>query len=129
MRPWRTRLGGDIYTAFPYVASALWGIEHYLPRISEFHQRAQTLSQQIVQTLGEQALPFAVQSNGFVVELAIDPQVLTERALQIAEKEKIWLFDRVYNHDGVSRIEIQVGDALDDWRDDELAEKLLNVIE
>ena len=97
LKPWRSRFGGDMFTAFPYVLSALWGLEHYLPRISEFNQRAQNLSQLIAQNIGSEALPNPVQSCGFIVELPIDMVKLEQRALALAESERIWLFDRLYD--------------------------------
>ena len=129
LKPWRSRLGGDIFTVFPYVLSALWGLEHYLPRIPEFHQRALALSALIKEKIGPEAIPNPVQCNGFVVELAVDAAVLEEKALLLAKDEKIWLFDRIFDIGaGSSRFEIQVGDALDDWDDGELVELLIKII-
>ena len=123
--PWRSRMGGDLFTAFPYVLSALWGLEHYLPRIPEFHQRAKALAQAIESRLGELAIPMPVQCNGFLVQLPVNAELLESRALKLAEEKGIWLFDRIYPHGKEqSRFEIQVGDALDDWQDAELVSLL-----
>lgn len=130
LKQWRSRMGGDLFTAFPYVLTALWGLDNYLPRIPEFHQRAITLSNVIANRLGSQAIPNPVQCNGFLVELAVSSNTLEQRALALAEKEKIWLFDRIFDLGPERcRFEIQVGDALDDWRDDELVEVLEKLIE
>lgn len=130
LKPWRSRFGGDMFTAFPYVLSALWGLEHYLPRISEFNQRAQSLSQLIAQNIGSEALPNPVQSCGFIVELPIDVVTLEQRALALAENERVWLFDRLYDAgEDKSRFEIQVGDALDDWSDTEVVAKLVQLLD
>lgn len=127
--PWRTRFGGDLFTAFPYVLTALWGLENYLPRISEFHQRALSLSNLIKAKLGNDAIPNPVQCNGFIVQLPINADLLEERALSLAKERKIWLFDRIYNvGEDTSQFEIQVGDALDDWEDEELVLELLKLV-
>ncbi|MBB6519877.1 threonine aldolase family protein [Pseudoteredinibacter isoporae] len=126
---WRSRLGGDLFTAFPYVLSALWGLEHYLPRVSEFNQRAQSLSKLIVDAFGESAIPEPVQSNGFLVQLPVSASVLKDRALQVAESDRVWLFDRVFEaNENNSRFEIQIGDAMDDWSDQEFVETLQALI-
>jgi threonine aldolase len=125
LRPWKTRFGGDIHSVFPLVLSALWGVEHYLPRIPDFRTRATSLATAIEKSFGAHALPFAVQTNSFVVELPVAPEQLTEAALRFACKDKIWLFDRLMPTDNhYSRFEIQVGDAADDWSDDEICETL-----
>ncbi|GHF11129.1 threonine aldolase [Kordiimonas sediminis] len=128
--PWRTRLGGDLFTAFPYVLTALWGLDHYLPRIPEFHQSALSLSASIRQAFGENALPEGIQCSGFQVELPIAADLLEKKALAIAEKEKVWLFDRIVNAGAnASRFEIQVGDALDDWTNEELVARFVSLVE
>jgi len=130
LKPWRSRFGGDLFTAFPFVLTALWGIEHYLPRISEFHERAVTLSNLIKQKLGEDSIPNPVQCNGFIVQLPINADLLEERALSLAKERKIWLFDRIFAEGlNASRFEIQVGDALDDWQDEEVVLELLKLID
>jgi len=127
--PWRSRLGGNISTVFPDILSALTGIEKYLPRVSEFNQRALTLSTLIKAQLGEQAIPLPVQCNGFIIELPIAPALLKEKVLAIAENEQIWLMDRIMaTPDNHSRFEIQVGDALDDWCDQEYVAKLVSLL-
>ena len=129
LKPWRNRLGGGLFTAFPYVLTALWGIENYLPRIPEFHERAIKLSNAIIQAFGPQAIPNPVQCNGFLVELPIDADVLERNALALAKNEKIWLFDRIIKvGTNRCRFEIQVGDALDDWQDQELIDVLAKML-
>ncbi|MEM9385478.1 MAG: beta-eliminating lyase-related protein [Pseudomonadota bacterium] len=130
LRVWRSRLAGDLYTAFPYVLSALWGLKNYLPRVGEFHARAQRLSECFAQRFGDAAIAHPVQSSGFQLTLPIAPQALHTLTLQVAQAQKTWLFDRVYaNGQGRSMVEIQVGDALDDWQDDELVDFLFDVID
>jgi threonine aldolase len=129
--PWRSRFGGDLFTVFPYVLSALWGLDHYLPRISEFHNRAKELSVSFKNTFGEKSLPNEVQTNGFLIDLPIKPCELEKRVLDFATYERVWLCDRIFNVNDshISRIEIQVGDALDDWTNQELVTTIAGLIE
>lgn len=130
LKPWRSRFGGDLFTAFPFILTALWGIEHYLPRIPEFHKRAVSLSNLIKQKLGDNSVPNQVQCNGFIVQLPINANLLEEKALLLAKQKKIWLFDRIFAVGAnTSRFEIQVGDSLDDWEDEELVLELLKLIQ
>lgn len=129
--PWRSRFGGDLFTVFPYVLSALWGLEHYLPRISEFHNRAKELSVSFKNTFGEKSLPNEVQTNRFLIDLPIKPCELEKRVLDFASHERVWFCDRIFsvNDSHISRIEIQVGDALDDSTNQELVTTIAGLIE
>lgn len=129
LKPWLNRFGSSLNTAFPYVLTALWGLEHYLPRIPQFHQRAMKLSTRIAQSLGSLAIPNLVQCNGFLVELPINADILEERAMALAKTKKIWLFDRIFRiDDNRCQFEIQVGDALDDWQDQEVVDLLSQLV-
>jgi len=129
LKPWQSRLGGNLYTVFPYVLTSLWGLEHYLPRMPEFIRRAANLSALIKKELGESAVPNTVQTNGFVVELEIEAGELEKKAFEMAKEQKIWLFDRIMSTEAnTSRFEIQVGDALDDWTDEELILQFKNLL-
>lgn len=131
LQSWRSRFGGDLFTAFPYVLSALWGLEHYLPRLVEFHQRAKHLAACFVDSFGIQSVPKAVNSNGFLIDLPIAPILFEQKVLQLAKEDKIWLCDRIFavENNQTSRIEIQVGDALDDWQDSELVSQVVRLID
>lgn len=130
LRVWRSRLAGDLYTAFPYVLSALWGLANYLPRVGEFHARAQRLSECFAQRFAPGAIAHPVQSSGFQLILPIAPQALHALILHVAEDQRTWLFDRVYpSSQERSMVEIQIGDALDDWQDEELVDFVCDVIE
>lgn len=127
--PWRSRFGGNIFTVFPYVLTALWGVDNYLPRISEFNQRAGELATVFKAVLGEQAIPNPVQCNGFMVELTIAPDLLKSKVLEAAEQQHIWLIDRISEtSQGNSQFEIQVGDAMDDWTNQALVETFAGLL-
>lgn len=123
LKPWITRFGGNIHTVFCYVLSALWGLDHYLPRIPEFQQRAGKLASEIGKAFGESSIVKPVQSNAILVELPVNAKRLGELALDFAKNEHCWLFDRLIAVDeNRCHFELQVGDALDDWSDQELIE-------
>ena len=74
-------------------------------------------------------MPNKVQCNGFIIELAIAPARLKEKALALAENEQVWLFDRLMataRH--TSRFETQIGDARDDWTDIDYVNTLVGLL-
>lgn len=129
IRPWKSRMGGDVHTLFPFAISAMIGLDNYLPRINEFNQQAKHLANIIRELFGNESLPFPVQTNSFVVHLPISPEALTNKALSIAEQQGIWLFDTVYETpDGKSKVEIQIGDAFAKWNDTQLKDTFENFL-
>lgn len=121
IKPWKSRMSGDVHTLFPYAISAMMGLDQYLPRIQEFVDKAGHVASIVKAVFGEQSLPHAVQSNSFVVCLPLSPQETAKRALMIAEQDKKWLFDSVSaTSDNQSHVEIQIGDGLDLWSDEEV---------
>lgn len=121
IRPWKSRMGGDVHTLFPYSISAMIGLDEYLPRIQEFSQQAMYLASIITKTVGEDALPHTPQTNSFVVYLPLSPAETTKRVLSIAKAKQIWLFDTVSNApNGKSKVEIQIGDAFGQWTNKEI---------
>lgn len=121
IKPWISRSGGDVHTLFPFAISAMWGLDHYLPRTTAFCDKARHVAGLIKQVLGDEALPESVKTNSFVVKLPLSPAQTTERALQIAREKRIWLFDAVQSSsDDNTLVELQVGDALDGWSDGEI---------
>ena len=119
--PWKSRMGGDLHTLFPYAISAMMGLDHYLPRIQEFIDKANDVAAMVVAVLGNEALPHCVQSNSFQVYLPVTPAETTQRALAIARQEHKWLFDTVSAAPGnKSMVEIQIGDAINAWQASEI---------
>jgi threonine aldolase len=44
LKPWRSRMGGNLYTAFPYVLGGIYGLRRFLPRMGDYHALAVALA-------------------------------------------------------------------------------------
>lgn len=129
IRPWKSRMAGDVYTLFPYAMSAMMGLDKYLPRITEMREKACHVASIITDILGDDALPYGVQSNSFVVHLPKTPDEITRLSLDIATRQKKWLFDAVYPAPNeTTKVEIQIGDAIDLWSDTEIKDCFEKVV-
>ena len=121
IKPWKSRMAGDVHTMFPNVITAMMGLDDYLPRINEFRERARHIASIATSVFGHDAIPHQIQSNNFVLHLPMSNQKANQIALDIAEKEQKWLFDAVYDApENRSKVEIQIGDALDALSDAEI---------
>lgn len=121
IKHWKSRMAGDVHTLFPYVMSAMMGLDRYLPRITEFKDKANHVASIIANILGDSALPLKVQSNSFIVHLPKTPDEITRLSLSTAKHDEKWLFDAVYPAPNeTTKVEIQIGDAMDLWTDAEI---------
>ncbi len=93
-KPWRSRYGGDLYTAFPYVLTALDGLRRHLPRMAAYHRHATALAAAIHGLSGMSVLPALPQSNAFQVHFPIDVRRLERAAIDLAKERRWWLFNR-----------------------------------
>lgn len=116
LRVWKTRYGGDLFTAWPYAISALDGLERLAPRLGEFVQHARTLAAALAHVPGLIVQPNPPHTNAFQVWLPGTPAALTERHRQFAAEQKQWLFDAFTDAPlaGHAMAEIQIGAAADD---------------
>lgn len=63
-RRWQRRLGGNLYTLFPYAVSARAGLREALPRMGAFRQRAVELAAAL-QEVGYRVFPDPPHTNSF----------------------------------------------------------------
>lgn len=119
---WRTRHGGRLFGMWPYAASALSVLEARLPRMGKYYRHAVAISKALSDLPSVEVLPHSVQSSMMHLRLAITPDELRERAIDIARRKKIWTFAKPYVAEGGSlqRIEFTVGDATLDFTPDEV---------
>ncbi|TWD72423.1 L-threonine aldolase [Kribbella amoyensis] len=66
VRRWQRRLGGNVYTLFPYAVSAREGIRKVLPLMGDLHQRAVELAASL-QAAGFRVFPEPPHTNSFRV--------------------------------------------------------------
>lgn len=92
---WQRRHGGNLYTQFPFVASAQQGLESRLPKMADWVSRAQSLAAIMNQVDGVQTNPAPPHSNIFQLYLRGEPESLMVRHNDLAKETGTYLFSRV----------------------------------
>lgn len=123
LAPWKTRFGGDLYTAFPQALSALDGLDRHLPRMAAFVERARALAARLGAEPGLIVNPDPPQVNAFQLLLPGDPATLAERHERFAHATGTWLFGAFGDAPlaGRSLVEVTIGAAADGYTDEEAA--------
>ncbi len=123
---WKTRYGGNLFTAYPYAISALDGLERLASRQREFVDRARLLAAGMAGIANPIIHPNPPHTNAFQVWLRGTPKGLAERHREFASAQKQWLFDGFSEAplDGYSMAEIQLGPSSDDYTIDEAVDAL-----
>lgn len=92
LKPWKTRLGGDLSTAFPYALAALDGLDMKLPRMADYVARARALSASLAER-GLGSVPGVPHTNAFRILLPGTPDALSQANRAFARRHGIWLFN------------------------------------
>lgn len=121
-RVWKTRLGGDIFTVFPYVLAALEGLHHHLPKMEAYVARAREVAAALKEIPGITVVPDPPQTNAFQIYLPADKQKLQEAAEKLASTEHVWLFNMFEETvlPAVTMAEITLGEAAEQWTTKEM---------
>lgn len=116
LRVWKTRYGGDLFTAYPYAIAALDGLQRMAPRLPEFVERARALAAGLAAT-DVLVHPNPPHTNAFQVWLPGTPAALADQHRQFAATQKQWLFDGFSEAPlaGHAMAEIQIGPSSDDY--------------
>ena len=130
--PWKTRLGGNIFTVFPYILAALEGLHHHLPKMEAYVARAREISTALAEIPGVIIIPNPPHTNAFQIYLPASGQALQQAAEQLAETEHIWLFGGLAetHFPSLTIGEITIGEATEQWTTQEIVDiikKLLNI--
>ena len=91
-KPWRTRYGGDLPTAFPLVITALDGLQNTLPRMAAYHRRACEIAGAIAAVPELAVFPNPPHCNSFQVHFRAPAEALESAALAMADETGCWLF-------------------------------------
>jgi threonine aldolase len=112
VRLWRRRHGGALFNLFPFVAAAQRGLDELVPQMPRFLEHARALAMALRDVPGVTVVPEPPQTPLFHVHLKGDPERLRERALELAEKQRVWLFNGVQPTavPGVGKVELNVGE-------------------
>jgi len=124
MRPWKSRLAGNVYTLYPFVLSAFKGLREQLPRMALDADRARALAAVLSAVQGWRVAPEPPHTNSFQLHLPANPDRLRDAMMAIARERAFWLGARAVPSQvlaGGAMVEVVVGNASQDWSDDEVA--------
>ena len=127
-RTWRTRHGGTLFTLMPYAVAALRGLERQLPRMAEFHERAQEMAK-LLPGRGIRVLPEEPHTNAFRIFVEAPATSLNERLVTAMEQDHVmasatWDASEV---PGWSWTEFTVGPSTMEWTAAEAADELARI--
>ena len=123
-RIWQVRHGGRQFHLFPLAVSGALGLDRVLPRMPEFLAHARALTAALREVPGVAVVPDPPQTPLFHLHLQGDGEAIAGRALDIAERRRVWLFRSVQPTalPGVHKVEVTVGEPALAIPPDEAAE-------
>lgn len=92
-KAWQVRAGSRLIHSFPYVLSALRGLDERLPRMAEYHAHAKALAARLKVLPGVLVTPDPPQANAFLIMLPGRSEMVPAIQLEVAEATGLWLFD------------------------------------
>lgn len=121
LRVWKTRHGGDLYTAFPYAISALEGLDRHLPLMAKYTERARSLAARLTEQGQAIVNPSRPDVNAFQLVMKGAPAELAARNRAFAKARHIWLFNALVEAplQGHAIGEIVIGGASETYTDEE----------
>ena len=120
---WQRRLGGNLYTLLPNVASAASQLDDRLARFPAHRERALRLAASLSDVPGVRLLPDPPHVSMMHVVLDLGPHDALEARDRVAESTGLWLFGGARPRDvpDESFFELSVGEAVMSVGDDEIA--------
>lgn len=130
-RIWNDRMGASLFTAFPFIISAMEGLQHYLPKMEGYYNRAGELAAALAEVPNVVVAPNPPQTNAFQIYLPNDYRALRKAANAIAEKDRIWLFGMLEETavPNLTMGEITVGEATAEWSNQEIVAIITKLLE
>ncbi|MEV8378230.1 beta-eliminating lyase-related protein [Kribbella sp. NPDC056861] len=122
VRRWQRRLGGNVYTLFPYAVSAREGLRTVLPQMGDLHQRAVELAKAL-QDKGFRVFPEPPHTNSFRLfapRPAAEMELAAVRRMEATHESLGWMW-RAADVPGWSWSELVVTPGTLQWRVDEVA--------
>lgn len=121
VRRWQRRLGGNVYTLFPYAVSAREGLRNVLPLMGDLHRRAVDLAAAL-QGVGYRVFPDPPHTNAFRVYAprpAEEIELAAVRRMEATRESICWTWQPA-DVPGWSWVELVVTSATLEWEVDEL---------
>ena len=94
-RMWQVRYGGRLFTQAPFVVSDRLGMQRVLPQIDSWVERAQAVAATLSEFDQLTVNPNPPHVNFFQLYVKGDPEQMTQRHMEVAEKTGTFLFHRL----------------------------------
>ena len=129
-RVWQRRHGGALYMLAPLAAAAQRGLDVLVPLMPRFLEHARDLATTLRGVPGVTVVPDPPQTPLFHLHIRGDRDALWERALDVAERRRVWLFNQLEPTDvpEVHKLELIVGEPALEISPQEAAELLAEVV-
>ncbi len=126
--PWLSRHGAPLWTVYPYVLSALHGLDTQLPRMAEYRDRATALAAALDGIDG--VIVETPKTNAFAIHLRGRHAEFRSRHRDLAERTSVWLLGYFSASDlvGYSLAEIQIGESAAHLADAEVRSLLTELV-
>ncbi len=111
-RVWRRRHGGTLASLYPFAAAAQRGLDELVPQMPRFLAHARDLAAALREVPGVIVVPDPPQTPLFHLHLRGDRDLLRERALDVAEERRVWLFNQLAPSllPGLHQLELNIGE-------------------
>ena len=111
-RVWLRRQGGALFNVYPLVAAAQHGLDVLVPQMPRFLAHARSLAAALAEIEGVDVVPDPPQTPLFHLHVRGDRESISERALDVAEQRRVWLFHEPAPSvvPGVNVLELNVGE-------------------
>ena len=111
-RVWRRRHGGTLHQLFPFAAAAQRGLDELARQMPRFLEHARAIASALGSVPGIAVVPDPPQTPLFHLHIRGDRDELWERALDLAEERRVWLFNQVHPSvvPGISKLELNIGE-------------------
>jgi threonine aldolase len=126
--PWIARLGGPVFSTYPYALGAIQGLDERLPRMGAYHKRAVQLAQALEGVDG--VIVERPKATGFRLHLHGEPELLRSQHRAVAEDTKMWLFGFIGPSPvvGYAVAEVQIGESSFELTDEEIRSALERIM-
>jgi threonine aldolase len=113
VREWRKRMGGTLFALWPGAASARHRLPGALAEMPARMEHAQAVAATLDALPGVRVLPSPPQTPMMHLWLSTTPEAYAEKAKQLAESDKFWVWPRAYPTEGpgIVAVELTVGSA------------------
>jgi len=128
-RVWQRRMGGNLYTLLPNVASAASRLDAQLSRFPAYLERARALATTLRDIPGLHILPDPPHVNMMHIVLDLDTGDALRARDRVAEETGLWLFGaHPTDLPGQSFFELYVGEAAMAVADEEIADAFRSLL-